>query len=504
MKYLKPFLFTLAFLFPVSAMAFSDLLESHKHYQSLSYLEFEEIFEGYSDGTVRPDNQINRAELMKVLVEGLNKSTKSTDKNCFPDVEEEWFAKYVCYGERVGWIDGYPDGTFQPSQNVNKAEALKIILNAFNEDVSAPEQHFNDSPNSAWYAGYLETAVDKNYIEESSGNLNAGNFRTRGEIAEMVARIKQLAYMDDPVYNDLIKTEFATFIYLHKLREQNGVTAKLKLNVHLTKTARLHSEDMAENIGGLSHGSSDNVTQSYDRIKAEIRDNDDPNFDGRTGENVGGGSKMWGGTAFTNVKYVHDNIFMPEPDGECNHRTTILSTCLPFTEVGIGVYQTAAGNVYFTQDFISRTDAKVSIDSPQLEIPSEYSGSDYDVEEEANEYVFTSIEGCDGERVRVQDFIFDGVFIKNGTCYLYEFAFHYEADTYINDMDDVASYGALSFYKSTLSGLDIYGDNGWQITSHSYPVNLAEGDSMTITFEKDGDTRTHTLDFSDAGWVRVD
>lgn len=366
MKPLKYLFISLALLYPVSVRAFSDLPESHKNYHALNYLQDEGIIEGYQDGTVRPDNSINRAELMKILVEGLNESTKSSDKNCFPDVKDEWFAEYVCYGQRVGWIDGYPDGTFRPSQNVNKAEALKIILNAFGEEESAPEKHFNDSENSAWYAGFLETAVDKNLIEESSGNLHPGNNRTRAEIAEMVARIKQLAHMGDPVYTDQIKTEFATFHYLHELRKANGVTAKLKLNPLLTKTARLHSEDMAENIGGLSHASSDNVTQSYDRIKAEIRKNDDPNFEGRTGENVGGGSKIWGGTAFSNVKYVHDNIFMPEPEEGCNHRTTILSSCLPFTEVGIGVYVKDTGEVFFTEDFISRdSEAKANYPSPQ-------------------------------------------------------------------------------------------------------------------------------------------
>lgn len=505
MKPLRYIILALALLYPVSTQAFSDLSESHRHYHSLNYLQDEAIIEGYSDGTVRPDNSINRAELMKILVEGLDKSTRSSDENCFPDVKEEWFAKYVCYGQRVGWIDGYPDGTFKPSQNVNKAEALKIILNAFDIDQSAPTQHFSDSANSAWYAGYLETAVDKNYIEESSGNLYPGNNRTRGEIAEMVARIKQLAYMDDPVYTDAIKTEFATFHYLHKLREANGVTSKLTLNPHLTKTARLHSEDMAENIGELSHASSDNVTQSYDRIKAEIRKNDDANFDGRTGENVGGGSKMWGGTAFSNVKYVHDNIFMPEPNEGCNHRTTILSTCLPFTEVGIGVYVKSTGEVFFTQDFISRSsDAKANYPSPQLEVPSEYSGSQYTVEEVENDYVFTTIEGCNNERVRVEDFIFLGVILDGSTCYIYEFAFHYESDTYINSFPEVTENSALTFYKSSLSGIDIYGDNGWQITSHSYPINLESGDTMTITIEKDGNTKSFKLDNSSSSWMRVE
>lgn len=159
--------------------------------------------------------------------------------------------------------------------------------------------------------------------------------------------------MSDPVYTDTLRAEFQTFLLIHKLRQENGVEPKLKLNPSLTKAARLHSEDMAENIGNLSHTSSDGVTQSYDRVKNIIRTEDDPNFTGRTGENIGRGSYSSPSGIFQAISRVHTNIFMPEPDGVCNHRTTILSTCLPFSEVGIGVYL-KNNFVYFTQDFISR------------------------------------------------------------------------------------------------------------------------------------------------------
>lgn len=499
---MKKYIFLLLFfLFPLSAQAFSDLTETHRHYHSLSYLEWEGVIGGYSDGTVRPDNQINRAELVKILVEGLNKSTNSTHKNCFPDVKEEWYARYVCYALDNDWIAGYPDGTFKPSQNVNKAEALKIIMNAFEVKTADPRGDlFDDVDFGAWFAPFLQRAKDKNLIEESGRRFDPGDFRSRGEVAEMVARIKQMEYMGDLVYTDTIKAEFATFLYLQKLREQNGVTAKLKLNPYLTKTARLHSEDMAEVINDMSHASSDGVTQSYDRIKAEIRAYDDVNFDGRTGENVG---RSYSSTAFGAVKNVHDNIFMPEPDVGCNHRTTILSTCLPFTEVGIGVYVKSDGQVYFTEDFISRfSTAKANYLSPQLEIPAEYSGSNVTVTEVAGDHVYTEIEGCDGDRVRVEDFMFTGVYFEGSKCVLWEFAFHYESNIMVSSMPHVYDDGVLDFYKGN-GGLDIYGHGGWKIISPASFSNLSEGDTEIITIEKDGQTKRFELDFSQSGWVTV-
>lgn len=339
------------------AQAFSDLPESHRYHFALTYLNFEGIIEGYNDNTVRPDNNINRAELVKIMVAAqINVDQLGSYKNCFPDVTDGWYAPYVCYAKAQNWIGGYPDGTFKPEQNVNKAESLKIVLNALDVGTSsASDSPFQDVVSSDWYFTYLKKAAELKILEElGQSNFRPGDLRTRGAIAELVARIKQLQYLDDPVYTDTLRAEFQTFLLLDKLRRENGVTAKLKLNPSLTKTARAHSQDMAENIGNLSHTSSDGVTQSYDRIKVLIKAEDDANFMGRTGENVGRSTYSSAAGIFKAITNVHNNIFMPEPDGVCNHRTTILSTCLPFTEVGIGVYLKGS-YVYFTEDFISRT-----------------------------------------------------------------------------------------------------------------------------------------------------
>jgi len=49
----------------------------------------------------------------------------------FPDVPvNEWYAKYICAATTNGFVSGYSDGTFHPNDYVNFAEGLKIILDA--------------------------------------------------------------------------------------------------------------------------------------------------------------------------------------------------------------------------------------------------------------------------------------------------------------------------------------------------------------------------------------
>lgn len=344
MKFLKVFIFAL-FIFPASAYAFSDLSEGDTYFPALTYLEYEGVIGGYDDGTVRPDAQINRAELIKILVEGLGKKTDSTHKNCFPDVQEEWFAKYVCYALEEGWVAGYDDGTFKPSQNVNKVEALKIVLNAFEIDEATPNSGdmFKDTGYSDWYAPYLQAAKNKNLIEETGSYFSPGNSRTRGEVAETVARIMQLDYMDESVWSETIGGEFYAYLLLLRLREENGVDTPLNLKKELTMAARDHAEDMAVNIGDMSHEGSDG-SQSWDRIRRYY------DYPGRAGENVGKGPVSQYRSVYKAISDVHMNIFMPEPHTCHNHRTTILATCLEFDEVGIGVY-IKDGMMYFSEDF---------------------------------------------------------------------------------------------------------------------------------------------------------
>ncbi|MFC1616527.1 S-layer homology domain-containing protein, partial [Patescibacteria group bacterium] len=313
----------------------------------------EDVVNGYPDGTVRPQNTINRAELVKVLVEGLYEGEgtfadnhSGTYKNCFPDVKEQWFAPHVCYALEKEWIEGYPDGNFRPEQNINKVEAQKIVINAFDITPSnSTSNTFDDLGVNEWYYPFIKISVEKNLLEENGNYFDPENQRTRGQVFEIMARVMQIQYMDDPIYTDQIRAEFATFQLLNRLREGNGVSSKLKLNPLLTKVAREHSQDMAENIGSLSHNSSDG-TLSHDRIRES-----GVGLNTGTGENIGMGTFSDYRSIFEAIDDVHYNIFMIEPDGECNHRTTILSTCLPFTDVGIGVY-VKDGVVYFTEDFI--------------------------------------------------------------------------------------------------------------------------------------------------------
>ncbi len=173
---------------------FSDVSYLHSNYDSISSLVDWGIFEGYDDGSFKPDWKINRAELLKIFIAGQGiDPAADTYKNCFSDVKTEWYARYICYAKTNGWITGYSDGTFRPSNYVNKVEALKMLLNTYGEKLAEGTTissiPYDDVIKNAWYAIYVWKASKLLILEETPGdNFYPSNYRTREEMAEELYR----------------------------------------------------------------------------------------------------------------------------------------------------------------------------------------------------------------------------------------------------------------------------------------------------------------------------
>ena len=178
------------FAVPTVVLALSDTAEN-KNEIAISSLNKRGIISGYSDGTFRPNNAINRAELLKILVGGTGaQPTVEKYSNCFPDVTNEWFAPFVCYAKENGWVGGYPDGSFKPSKVVNKVEAIKMLVNSqgYETNDSQAEIPYNDVGKSDWYAPFVAAAWHRGLLEEEGGQVGASSDMTRGSISENIYR----------------------------------------------------------------------------------------------------------------------------------------------------------------------------------------------------------------------------------------------------------------------------------------------------------------------------
>ena len=130
------------------------------------------IVNGGSDGYFRPNEAITRAELAAMLAQFAD--TKSAP-NYFTDVTANyWAANAIAVCAKLGWINGYPDGTFRPDQTVTRAEMMAMINRALERtpksaaDLLAGMKVWNDNANvNAWYYLDVQEATNSHTYTKS-------------------------------------------------------------------------------------------------------------------------------------------------------------------------------------------------------------------------------------------------------------------------------------------------------------------------------------------------
>ncbi|MBU1151746.1 S-layer homology domain-containing protein, partial [Patescibacteria group bacterium] len=159
---------------------------------------------GYANGDFGEDNCVNRAEFLKMLFEAFEYDEKAMEAPLFKDVPADaWFAPYIKTARARGLINGYSDGSFKPGQCVNRAEAAKIALTLYYGgklvDSGDNYTYFEDIDKNSWYFPYLKQAfnlkaVGLDHVEDVnySTYFKPGEGMTRKEVAEMLFRLRTI------------------------------------------------------------------------------------------------------------------------------------------------------------------------------------------------------------------------------------------------------------------------------------------------------------------------
>lgn len=186
---------------------FSDLDDSYQYYKAVKYLREDEVINGYPDGTFQPENEVSRVEALKMLFEAFDTELSDGSNLTFPDVEtDQWYADYVATAKVLEIIDGYPDGTFRPADPVNKVEFMKMLLNAAGEkaDPVVIGDPYDDVDNLTWYAPYANTAKQFNLVPVNGDYFEPSHYMTRVEVAETIYRWLAIQYNEADEYSVLL------------------------------------------------------------------------------------------------------------------------------------------------------------------------------------------------------------------------------------------------------------------------------------------------------------
>lgn len=146
---------------------------------------------GYTDGTIRPGNNISRAEVATIFFrlltdearEQYNKTTTS-----YSDIKDgAWCCRAVATLTNAGVINGYTDGTFRPNAPITRAELATIIARFAKLDVNT--KTFSDITGH-WAQKNIELAVGNGWINGyEDGTFRPNNNITRAETFAMINRV---------------------------------------------------------------------------------------------------------------------------------------------------------------------------------------------------------------------------------------------------------------------------------------------------------------------------
>lgn len=160
---------------------------------------------GYTDGTIRPNNDISRAEVATIFFRLLTDEAReqyTTTAGNFTDVKAGmWCNRAIATLTNMGIIKGYTDGSFQPNKSITRAELATIIARFAKLDVNT--KTFSDITGH-WAQKNIELAAGNGWIN----GYEDGTFRPNKSIirAETFAMINRVLDRQTESVSDLLPT----------------------------------------------------------------------------------------------------------------------------------------------------------------------------------------------------------------------------------------------------------------------------------------------------------
>jgi hypothetical protein len=160
-------------------------IEENWAYPVILMLYNKGIINGFPDGNFYPERLLTRAEFVKMLLLALNPPIPliRAENPTFFDVSfSHWASSYVESAALLGWVRGYPDGSFGPDDPLTKEQILTILARAGGWMKEGYEQSlpqsptFLDIPKAHWAFPYVEIAVEKGLICLGDPHLTDGTF----------------------------------------------------------------------------------------------------------------------------------------------------------------------------------------------------------------------------------------------------------------------------------------------------------------------------------------
>ena len=145
--------------------SFSDIKDGAWCCRAVSTLTNMGIIKGYTDGTFRPNADITRAELATIIARF---AKLDVNTKTFSDINGHWAQKNIELAAGNGWINGYEDGTFRPNNNITRAETFAMINRVLDRQTESVSDLLPTSDMNMWSDNLNENAWYYKDVQEAT------------------------------------------------------------------------------------------------------------------------------------------------------------------------------------------------------------------------------------------------------------------------------------------------------------------------------------------------
>lgn len=168
---------------------FIDVPFSHWANKQIEDLAGKGIIKGYGDDMFGPGDNVTRAHAAVMLVNALGLEYKGKTSK-FTDVPSgHWAEGHIAAAEEAGIINGYRDGRFGPGDKITRGQIAVMVSKAFNLKHSGAYKNFNDVNDEHWAYKYVEILASNGVINGYSDNtFRHGEFASRAHFSVFLSK----------------------------------------------------------------------------------------------------------------------------------------------------------------------------------------------------------------------------------------------------------------------------------------------------------------------------
>ncbi|RJE87420.1 hypothetical protein D3P07_13840 [Paenibacillus sp. 1011MAR3C5] len=162
------------------------------------------ILNGVNETSFEPTRAITRAEFASIISKALGLVNISGSVNYTDVAAGAWYSDAIAAVAKLGFMNGYPDGTYRPSQQITREETMVIVARVL--DYLDFKSRLSDSEVDSILGGYSDQeqlsnwsrkdiafTVREGIIMGNNGKLSVEDQVTREQVAAIIVRLLEYA-----------------------------------------------------------------------------------------------------------------------------------------------------------------------------------------------------------------------------------------------------------------------------------------------------------------------